>query len=256
MPAVGAPVRLSHGHKSAASYKSPTPRLTMYRGFQLTVGDVRVQLSPGPQRLLAFLALHDNALPRTFVAGVLWADVVESRACGNLRSALWRLRTTGAALVGCEYDYLRLDPRVVVDVREATRLAKIVVDPAADVAGLTFEELPLAGDLLPGWYDDWVVFERERHRQICLHALETLCGRWTEGGHYAKAVMAGLAAVAGEPIRESAHRALIRAYLAQGNPGEAVRQYRRCSQMLHNELRIQPSAQITDLVKGLSVTPG
>ena len=39
--------------------------------------------------------------------------------------------------------------------------------------------------------------------------------RWAAAGQHAKAVMAGLAAVAGEPLRESAHRALIKAFLAE-----------------------------------------
>ncbi len=68
--------------------------------------------------------------------------------------------------------------------------------------------------------------------------------------------MAGLAAVAGEPLRESAHRALISAYLAEGNPGEAVRQYRRYCAILHKELRLEPSAQMTALLSGLPVTHG
>jgi hypothetical protein len=32
--------------------------------------------------------------------------------------------------------------------------------------------------------------------------------------------------VAAEPLRESAHRALIKAHFAEGNPGEAAHQYR------------------------------
>jgi DNA-binding SARP family transcriptional activator len=71
-----------------------------------------------------------------------------------------------------------------------------------------------------------VLLDRERTRQLSLHALEALCSRWTEMRRFGQAVQAGLAAVAGEPIRESAHRILMKAHLAEGNPGEAIRQYR------------------------------
>ena len=90
----------------------------------------------------------------------------------------------------------------------------------------------VAGDLLPGWYDEWVVAEREHFRQLRLHALEKLCEQLTDEGRFGEAVEAGLVAVSGEPLRESAHRVLIRAYLKEGNRGEAIRQYEACRQVL------------------------
>jgi DNA-binding SARP family transcriptional activator len=64
-------------------------------------------------------------------------------------------------------------------------------------------------------------------------------------------VQAGLAAVSGEPLRESAHRTLIHAHLAEGNPGEAVRQYHLYRRLLADELAIEPSAAIRALVQPL-----
>ncbi|MGH8905014.1 MAG: AfsR/SARP family transcriptional regulator [Egibacteraceae bacterium] len=63
----------------------------------------------------------------------------------------------------------------------------------------------------------------------------------TAEGRYSQAIDAGLAAIAGEPLRESAHRALIRAYLAEGNPSEALRQYRIYRRLLHDPTRPPPS---------------
>jgi DNA-binding SARP family transcriptional activator len=103
------------------------------------------------------------------------------------------------------------------------------------------------------WYDDWVILARERFRQARLHALEALCLSLASSGRYAEAAEAGLAAVAGEPLRESAHRALIQAHLAQGNPGEAIRQYRLCRRLLHEQLGLEPSPQLDELVGALPV---
>ena len=80
-------------------------------------------------------------------------------------------------------------------------------------------------DLLPDWNEDWVLIERERFRQARLHALEALCDRFSEAGRMMPAIQAGLAAVTADPFRESAHRALIRTHLREGNRSEALRQY-------------------------------
>ncbi len=60
---------------------------------------------------------------------------------------------------------------------------------------------------------------------------------------------AGLAAVSAEPLRESAHRALIAVHLHEANYGEAVRQYERCRTMLREELGISPSPRLRDLLR-------
>ena len=106
----------------------------------------------------------------------------------------------------------------------------------------------LCGDLLPGWYDDWIVLERERFRQLRLRALDTLCERLAEAGCLDAALEAGLAAVAGEPLRESSHRAVVRVHLADGNVAEAIRQYRLYRQLLHDHLGLEPSGQMTELL--------
>ena len=100
----------------------------------------------------------------------------------------------------------------------------------------------LGGQLLPDWYDEWVLVERERLRQLCLNALERLSCRWLEQGEIALAIDAAFAAVAGEPLRESAHRVLVAAHLAAGNLGEAVRQYEQYQRLLRDALDLEPSA--------------
>jgi DNA-binding SARP family transcriptional activator len=111
----------------------------------------------------------------------------------------------------------------------------------------------LSGELLPDWYEDWVLIEREHFRQLRLHALERLCVELTAAGRFAEATEAGLAAVQGEPLRESAHRVLISAYLAEGNPGEAVRQHAFFSRILKQQLGLEPSDLMTDLMRALPI---
>lgn len=221
------------------------------KGFDLLSAGMPVPLSGGAQHLLAYLALQDRFLPRAYMAGVLWSDVTDSRAGGNLRSALWRLRQPGLELVETIHNCVRLAPQVAVDVREVNAIAKLLMRSAEVVEDADLERVAFAGDLLPGWYDDWIILERERHRQMAMHALEILCERWTAAKHFAKAVLAGLEAVAGEPLRESAYRVLIKAHLAEGNFAEAVRQYDAYRQALRSELNLDPSTQITELMSRL-----
>jgi DNA-binding SARP family transcriptional activator len=227
--------------------QSPPIRLRLLDAFALEVNGRPVDLPHGTQRLLAFLALRPHALGRSFMAGSLWLDATDDRAAANLRSALWRLRHRGGPIIVPAHGTLRLDPEVWVDVREATELARrwlgghaTTRDPAASAL--------LGAELLPDWYDEWVADERERFRQLRLHALEAMAERLIEMGHVGDALLAALAAATDDPLRESAHRALIKVHLAEGNTGEAIRQLRRCEALFERELGMRPSARLTDLV--------
>src|SRR5215471_13625701 len=98
---------------------APALRLTLMRGFELRVDGHTVPVAMSSQRVLAFLALHDRSLPRSYVAETLWADVCDRRAAGNLRSALWRLGELGRQTVEAVGRHLRLGADMTVDVREA-----------------------------------------------------------------------------------------------------------------------------------------
>src|SRR3954464_12821917 len=68
-------------------------------GLSLRCPGRRLAVPPGSRRLLAYLALHPGGVDRRVAAGVLWPDVEDGRAAGNLRSALWRLQQVGCPLV-------------------------------------------------------------------------------------------------------------------------------------------------------------
>jgi len=104
------------------------------------------------------------------------------------------------------------------------------------------------GELLPGWYEDWVLFERERLRQIRLYALEKLAGHLAAHRQYARALEAALQCVHLEPLRESAHRAVLTVHLAEHNIAEALRHYEFFRQLLHDEMGIEPSPQLREML--------
>jgi DNA-binding SARP family transcriptional activator len=227
-------------------------QLGLLGSFSLRVNDEPVAFPMNAQRLVCFLALHDGLLLRQHVAGSLWGDTTERHAAGSLRSALWRLGHPTHPLVEVVNSHLRLSPGVAVDVRASETLARRVLDEAEDLRGVDLDDALLSADLLPDWTEDWVVVRREYHTQLRLRALEALSRRLSEMGHFGHAVQAGMMAVSGEPLRESAQRTLIIAHIAEGNVAAAVKQYDSFRELLHDELQLDPSREMQELVKNLN----
>jgi DNA-binding SARP family transcriptional activator len=226
----------------------PRWRLSLLGAWRLTDPDRTVDVGSNGQRLYALLALRGRC-DRPYLSGVLWPDRSDAHAQGNLRATLSRLHRRGLTgpLESCN-GVLGLRPDVEVDVHELVATAGAVLDECpVPPARSTLRRLT-RDDLLVGWYDDWVLLERERLRQLRLHALERLSDRLLRAGAMAAAVEAALEAVVLEPLRESAHGALIRAHLAEGNRVEAVRQLGQLRQILRQELDAEPSRLVTDLL--------
>ena len=223
-------------------------QLSLLGGFELWVHGESVDLPASAQRLIAFLALHPRALARVFVAGRLWTDTGESQANASLRSTLWRLRSL-TPVIEATATHLSLAAWVAVDVVGCSELTRRVLHDGSLPEPADLAALGDAGELLPDWYDDWLVVERERFRQRRLHCLEAACEQLASAGRFAEALEAGLAAVAAEPLRETAHAAVIRVHLAEGNLVEASRQYEQLRELLRENLAASPSARVRMLLR-------
>jgi DNA-binding SARP family transcriptional activator len=248
--ALGAPAQLKQVPAPAGA---PTLalRLILLDGFALHHDGVPIAVPLSCQRLLAFIALHEHPLLRLRVAGTLWRATSDEQAAANLRSALWRVHQLGYPLLQATSASLAVGAQLSVDVRECRARSHRLLDQATPLQTTDVEAPWPAGELLPDWYDEWVIIERERFRQVAFHALETLCERLTAMDRFAQAIHAGLAAIAAEPLRESAHRALIRTYLAEGNQGEALRQYELYRRLLEQDLHLAPSGAMEALIAPL-----
>lgn len=223
-------------------------QLNLLGGFDLRSKGRSVTLPMSAQRLIAFLALQGGPLRRLHVAGKLWTDAAEDRANANLRTALWRAHRPGYELVETINSQLTLAEAVVVDVQEIAGRARRLVRQPPQCEETDLEDLCVTGELLPDWYDDWALLERERFRELRVRALESLCDELLVDRRFGEAAEAGINAVASEPLRESAHRALIRVYLAEGNRCEAIRQFGHYRDLVRRAFGIEPSDQIMGLV--------
>jgi DNA-binding SARP family transcriptional activator len=219
--------------------------------FSLTCDGRQIAVPRSAQRLLAFLALHPHPLRRAHVAGSLWLDSPEERAYASLRSALWRLQAAGADVIEVREAQLGLAPSVRVDYRDAACLSRTLLDGCAADLQAVADWATLAGELLPDWDEEWVIVEREHHRQLSLQAMEALSERMLTAGTLPQALEVALAVFAREPLRETAHRLMIRVHLADGNSFEAIRQYHLYERLALSRIGIPPSAQMRELVSDL-----
>ena len=227
--------------------------LRLLGGFQLSVAGTTLELSVSAQRMVAYVALAaPGRVARVQAAGELWPDVNENRAAGNLRSALWRVKKACPAVLHCDASTVNLGDEVWLDIghpgRGLIEAGRGLIE--AERQSRPPRSLPL---LLPGWYDEWVVYERERVRQDFLHALEAAGRALIDTGDFHTAIDLALQAVASEPLRETPRRLAIEAHLAEGNQSEALREYRRYAELLDAELGVPPSSDLQSTIAAVTV---
>lgn len=237
------------GPQTASGVGHNVAWLRLLGGFCLWLAGIPVTLPVNGQRLLAYLGIQGRA-PRPVVAGTLWPDASEHKANGSLRTTMWRLNRNGAGLVETTGENLTLRPDVIVDIAVLAQATRQVLRDVASSGGIcnANDMVIMSAELLPGWYDDWVIFERERLRQLRLHTLEIVGQRLAEQRYFAAALDTALEAVRIEPLRESAHRVVIGIHLAEGNMVEAVRHYRFVCDLLDTELGVEPSDQLARML--------
>ena len=223
--------------------------VSLLDGFRVMCNGSQIDLPSVGARLVAYLALQQRPIARGVVAGTLWPETTQDRAQASLRSALWRVRRAHSGIVRSGRDCVGLEEWVDVDTHT---LLSTSLDTRAGSRGRHQPDdtvSRLSGELLPDWYDDWIVFERERFRLLALQALEGLSRSHIQAGEYAAAIECALGAVHLEPLRESAQRTLMEVHLAQGNVAEAVRQYRSYRDRLRDELGVEPSSHMIELLE-------
>jgi DNA-binding SARP family transcriptional activator len=227
------------------------PRLRLLGGWQLT-GAVppRGTVGENARKLVSLLALR-GPMSRARIAETLWPES-DGDAAARLRTVLWRLGD-GRTLLLEQDGRLSLARDVRVDVDEMRTAALALTNGARDAVAGRLGVETFSADLLPGWDDDWLQIDRERIRQLRLHALEALSMLSLRHGDYGAALDAALAAVLADPLRESAHRCVIETHLAEGNVAEARRQFEQCRRLLARELQVAPSPTLVALAPALGV---
>jgi DNA-binding SARP family transcriptional activator len=215
--------------------------------------------------LLCYLLLnrhHPQARER--LAAVFWSQHPTATSRTYLRNALWRLRTALQDAGAPSDEYLSIDGDCVsfvdsgqywldVQIFETTvtrfqdRSAQTLT--AEDAARLEKAVDLYAGDLLEGVYEDWCLYDRERLRLLYLDALHRLVTFHEYHGPYERGLAYGIRILECDPTREKVHRHMMRLYWLLGDRNEALVQYKRCVQILREELGVRPMERTQQLYK-------
>ena len=209
--------------------------------------------SRAAQSLFAFLVLNaGTAFRREKLAGQIWPEATEESARDYLRHALWRIRK--ALQAASSATYLQADDLTIsFDASADYWLDVAALQKITEKASATELMTVLSayqGELLPGFYEEWVALEREhlqaifeQHMARLLELLEGL-SRWSEVLQWAEKWIA----FGQKP--EPAYRALMSAHAASGDISKVAAVYERCVRSLQ-EFGVEPSSQTRQLYENL-----
>jgi DNA-binding SARP family transcriptional activator/predicted ATPase len=209
------------------------------------------------QALLCYLAVTGRPHSRTALAGLLWGEMPETDAGNNLRKALTHLRQ----LVGPHLSIARQtvafnrDNSYWLDV-ETLENAVRNAPAETDIDRLRQAVELYRGDFLEGFYvrqapafEEWILTEQTRLRELALRALHTLAAHYARLGDAGRAPAIDYTSrlLALEPWREESHRQMMLLLALAGQRGAALAQYRTCRQVLVQEFGVEPGAETNAL---------
>ncbi len=224
--------------------------------FDLRLDNRPIDLPSRPaQSLLAYLALKPGtAYRRERLAGLLWPDATEANARRYLRQALWRIRK---ALEPAQHDFFIADDLTIAfdaaaDFELDVALLEQDVSATTTTADLLRSVEVYRGELLPGFYAEWVSPERERLQALYERKLTLLLDRLVVEQRWPVVIDWAERWIALGNVPEPAYRVLMRAYAAGGDRASMSAAYQRCVEALRRELDVEPSDTTRTLYEQLS----
>ena len=212
------------------------------------------------QSLLAYLALTTGTSHRREkLAGMFWPDTTEEIARKNLRQELWRIRKAISAGQSAEGDYLLADDLTLKFNREAAYWLDVaqMERPDLDLQALLANLSLYQGELLPGFYDEWITLERERINAIFDARMEALLEGLITAERWIAVQEWGERWLSLSGVREPAYRALMLASAVRGDMAKVASLYQRCTDELMESLGVKPSpetrALYNDLLKRVKI---
>ena len=214
--------------------------------FEIKFDNKPVNLSSRiAQSLFAYLILNaGKSHRREKLAGMLWPDETEEKARAYLRHELWRIRKALSAKSKVDYliaDDINitfdpstdhwLDVAVLINVREVSYSEELI-----DALSL------FVGELLPGFYEDWIITEREHLQAIYEQKMTRLLELLESEKHWTDILEWAEHWISLGQGPEAAYRYLMIAYDALGDRSKVNSTYQRCVQALR-ELELEPSEQ-------------
>jgi DNA-binding SARP family transcriptional activator len=209
-----------------------------------------------PCLLFCYLLLNRrHPIRREYLASIFWGDFSTQTSRNNLRKTIYRLRVILQSAGICPDDYLFITENNISFISSSNywldiELFDFLINQCLDVHGeaLSPEQATnlskavelYGGDLLDSIYEDWCMHERERLRLAYLTALGKLLEYHRYHGNFEKGLAYGENILSQDNTRESVHREMMQLYALIGDRAGASAQYKRCCQILKEELGIAP----------------
>ncbi len=218
---------------------------------QLDGESVDIQSRPA-QSLLAYLVLNaGTSYRREKLAGQFWPDSNEQNTRRYLRQALWQLRK----VIG--QDYINADNlNIEFDVNSAYWLDASKLEQQAAQDSPSDELIAVvsvySGELLPGFYENWAVLERERLQSVFDQKMHLTLDRLAKEQRWTDILEWGERWVSLGHAPEPAYRALMVAHGGSGDQAGVAAAYQRCIDKLANDLGVEPSYETTALYERLT----
>lgn len=242
------------------------PRVTL---VPETEGEPEVEVHWPLQRalkILAFLAsAQDFHASRDDLIAALWPEDDEGKIKRNFHPTLSHLRR--ALIEAWEevhpapppppllfvHGSYRLNPDIAweVDLAELSAALeegrrRVESEPEVAVEIWRRAAALYRGPFLAGVYDAWAEPLRDRYQRRWLELLKELADLNLELGHFTEAIDAYRQVLIEDPLRETVHQALMRVYSKQGRRDLVRRQYDRLTNLLAEDLGVEPLAETTE----------
>jgi DNA-binding SARP family transcriptional activator len=232
-----------------------------------------VKLTRIVQVLLAYLLLQrQRSHSREVLAGTLWSDNGQKSARACLNTALWRLRNSIEGYAHPDSPFLLMSQHGEVRFNSSSsywldvEVFENLLDhlPSRSPQGVDETQIQQAeqavalyqGDLMEGYYEDWILRERERLRNRYLSSLAYLMSAHRLNRNLEASLEYGKKILQQEPLREEIHREMMRLYTQAGQRALAIQQYEICRAVLKDELDITPMPETERLFRAITQGSG
>ena len=242
-------------------------RIALLGGFEVSdPAGLPLKLSTRKaQGLLAYLASRAGVeCERDVLAALFWGNRDDDHARNSLRQTLFLLRRmtrlAQPQLLNITNQTVVVDPLTAeVDVRVFEALSRTGDPDALQQASELYR-----GDLLDGFavgeapFEEWLLQERERLREVAVDVLGRLLRGQRSQGRLEAAIRTGRRLLVLEPWQEPVHRTVMRLLIQAGQPGAALRHYQQCEETLRRELGVEPESEtrlLSESIRGRQRTP-
>lgn len=235
-------------------------QIRLFGGLEITLNGAPITtfMSNKAPALLVYLALHKLPQQRDSLATLLWSEMSDADARNNLRQVLTNLRKVVDEHLVVTRDSIGFNPETAYFL-DCEDFVGCLQNSRSQVGEARITHLQQAaklytGEFLAGFFlrdapefEEWMLAQKARLRELALYTLHELTQLEMNYGHFSSAIEHATQMLTIDPWREEAHRQLMLLMARSGQRSAALAQFKRCAQVLSDELGVEPSVETVAL---------